>query len=283
MFWVHGEDLPADAGGEPFCPVHLAYIAVFLAATVCYALFYKRLDGEKRKTADRILGSAVFLCGLCEYGITALLGRFSLYTLPIHVCSLMFSLTLLHAWTNGAPPERIAGKLRGFLGGVLFHPGFLGVWAALLFPDWLYYPFWNYLSISSFMGHGLISLYGASVIVNAAEAPDPGGLFRRDLRSSALFLILGGLLMGLFDRATGTNYWFVARPGEGSPFAGIYESRGAGGYLLAFALTAALCTALWYGLRYLLFVRRRRERRTPPQSSKSKTRPAPAGEQEKAP
>ena len=34
MFWVHGEDLPAGAGGEPFCPVHLAYIAVFLTATV---------------------------------------------------------------------------------------------------------------------------------------------------------------------------------------------------------------------------------------------------------
>lgn len=258
MFWVHGEDLPADAGGEPFCPVHLAYIAVFLAATVCYALFYKRLDGEKRKTADRILGSAVFLCGLCEYGITALLGRFSLYTLPIHVCSLMFSLTLLHAWTNGAPPESFAGKLRGFLGGVLFHPGFLGVWAALLFPDWLYYPFWNYLSISSFLGHGLVSVYAASILVRLSEAREPRRLFRRDLGASALFMAAGGILIGLFDRTTGANYWFMALPSEGSPFAGAYAAGGYRGYLLAYVLTAAGITALWYALRYALLVRGRK-------------------------
>jgi uncharacterized membrane protein YwaF len=257
MFWVHGEDLPAGVGGEPFCPAHLAYLAVFLAATVCYAFFYQRLDEGRRRIADRVLGSLVFFFGLCEYGITALLGRFSLYTLPIHVCSLMFSLSLLHAWTNAARPGSFAGKLHGFLGAVIFHPGILGTWAALLFPDWLYYPFWNYLSISSFLVHGLISIYGASLLVRIAEAPEGRALLRRDLRDTALFMLLGAALMYLFDRATDTNYWFMAGPGYGSPFAGVYAQGGFGAYLLAYALTAALITALWYGLRYFLFVRGR--------------------------
>ena len=256
MFWLYEEDLPPGAGGEPFGAAHLAYLVIFLALSACYALFYRRLDGGRRKSADRVLGSLVFFCGLFEYGVTALLGRFSLYTLPIHVCSLMFSLTLLHAWTNAARSGSFAARLHDFLGAALFHPGILGVWAALLFPDWLDVPFWNYLSVSGFLVHGLVSVYGASIIVKDAEAADPKGLFRRDLISSALFMTVGALVMFFFDRTTGANYWFMAWPSAGSPLTGAYVCGGFGGYLLAYTLTALAITALWYGLRYLLFVRK---------------------------
>ncbi len=259
MFWIHGEDLPAGVGSEPFCPAHLAYIAAFLAAAVCYALFYRRLDEGRRRIADRILGSLVFFFCLCEYGVTALLGRFSRYTLPLHVCSLMFLLSPLHAWTDAARPGSFAGRLHRFLGAVLFHPGILGAWAALLFPDWLYYPFWNYLSISSFLAHGLLSVYGASLLVRIAEGPDDRERLPGDLRASVLFMLAGAAGMAFFDRATGTNYWFMAGAGYDSPFAGIYRRGGFGGYLLAYVLTAALVTALWYGLRACLFPRKRED------------------------
>ena len=258
MFWLYLDDLPAGVGGERFGAVHLTYLAVFLALTVCYALVYKALDADRRKRADRILGSFVFLLGLFEYGVTALIGRFSLYTLPIHVCSLMFTLTLIHAWTNAARSGTFAAKLHAFLGAVIFHPGILGVWAALLFPDWLAYPFWNYLSVSGFLVHGFVSVYGASILVNNAEAPDPAALFRRDRKHSLLFMAVGAALMYLFDRATGANYWFMAGPSADSPFAAAFENGGLGGYYPAYLLTAVVVTALWYGLRYLLFVCRRK-------------------------
>ena len=258
MFWVFEADLPPGVGGKPFGAVHLAYLACFLALTVGRFFLYRRLDGERRKKADRILGSLVFFCGLFEYGVTALLGRFSMYTLPIHVCSLMFSLTLLHAWTNTARPGSPAAKLHSFLGAVLFHPGIPGVWAALLFPDWMDAPFWNYLSVSAFLVHGLVSVYGASILVTIAEAPDPAASFRRDLRHSLLFMGLGAALMFFFDRATGTNYWFMAGPSVDSPLLGAWGRGGSGGYFLAYFLTAVFFTGLWYGLRYFLFVRRRK-------------------------
>ena len=254
MFWIYEGDLPPGVGGERFGAIHLTYLAVFLALTVCYGLFYKRLDKDRRKTADRILGSAVFLFGLFESGVTALLGRFSLYTLPIHVCSLMFSLTLIHAWTNAARPGSFAAKLHAFLGAVIFHPGILGVWAALLFPDWLDVPFWNYLSVSGFLVHGFISVYAASILVKNAEAPDRRGLFLHDLRASLLFLCVGAAVMFFFDRATGANYWFMAGPSVDSPFTAAFESGGPGGYYFAYFLTVAVATALWYGLRALLAV-----------------------------
>ena len=251
MFWLYEEELPAGVGSERFCAMHLIYIAVFAALTLCYALFYKKLDARRREKADRALGAAVFACGLCEYGVTALLGHFSRYSLPLHVCSLMFLLVPLHAWTGNE-------KLRGVLGAIIFHPGILGALSALLFPDWLYYPFWNYLSISSFLAHGFILVYGASLLVRIAEARDPTGLFRRDLKCSVLFMGLGALVMYVFDRAMGTNYWFMAGPGVDSPLLGAWVRGGYGGYLAAFALTALVVTALWYALRRLLFARGRK-------------------------
>ncbi|MCR5663371.1 MAG: YwaF family protein [Oscillospiraceae bacterium] len=260
MFWLHEEDLPPGVGSEPFCAAHLAYLVVFLALTVAYALFYKKQDEARRKKADRAVGAAVFLFGLFEYGVTALIGRFSLYTLPIHICSLMLFLIPLHAGTGGARPGSFAARLHRFLGAVVFHPGILGAWAALLFPDWLRaYPFWNYLSVAGFMEHGLISLYGASILVKDAEAPEPKRLLLCDLRDSSLFLLVGAALMYRFDRAVGADYWFLAGPSVGSPFEAVFASGGYRTYLLALALSAALVTALWYALRYFLFVRKRPE------------------------
>ena len=257
MFWLHEEDLPAGVGSELFCTIHLVYIAVFLALSIGYTLFYKKLDERHRIIADHILGSAILFFGLCEYGITALIGHLTLYTLPIHVCSLMFSLTFLHAWTNCVSPGSFCGKLHRFLSAVLFHPGILGSLAALLFPDWLNYPFWNYLSLSGFLLHGLLIVYGASVLVRIAEAPDSRILFLHDLKESLFFLSGGALVMLLFDRATGTNYWFIAGPGKDSPFTGIYAQYGYIGYLFVFLSVSLLITALWYGLRYILFILRK--------------------------
>ncbi len=258
MFWVFEDDLPAGVGGERFGAVHLAYLAVFLALTVCYFFFYKKLNETRRRKADRILGTAVFLCGLFEYGVTALLGRFSLYTLPIHVCSLMFTFCLLHAWTNAARPGSSAERLRGFLGAVLFFPALPGVWAALLFPDWMDVPFWNYLSVGGFLAHGLVSVYASSLLVRIAEAPEPAELLRHDLNASLLFLAVGAAGMFVFDRLTAANYWFMAGPSADSPFLGVYARGGRGAYFLAYALSVAAAAALWYGLRRLLFVRRRK-------------------------
>lgn len=258
MFWVFEDDLPAGVGGERFGAVHLAYLAVFLTLTVAYFFFYRKQNADQRRLADRILGSVVFLCGLFEYGVTALLGRFSLYTLPIHVCSLMFTLCLLHAWTNAARPGSFAEKLHGFLGAVLFHPGLPGVWAALLFPDWMDVPFWNYLSVGGFLAHGFVSVYGASILVSISEAACPAELFRRDLNASLLFMAVGAAVMALFDRAAGTNYWFMAGPSADSPFLSVYARGGTGAYFLAYALAVAVATALWYGLRRTLCFRRRK-------------------------
>ena len=256
MFWLHEEDLPAGVGSELFSAMHLVYIAFFLTASVCYTIFYKKLDTRRRIKADRIVGSLVFFFGLCEYGITALVGHFTIYTLPIHVCSLNFILCMLHAWTNTARPGSFTAKLHSFLGAVIFHPGMPGALAALIFPDWLYYPYWNYLNISGFMAHGLICVYGMSIIINHTEVPDRMRVLLRDLLNSLAYISVGAVVMRIFDKATDTNYWFMVQPSYSSPLTGIYERSGYSGYLLAYILTTAVVTLLWYGLRCLLLVRR---------------------------
>ena len=49
------------------------------------------------------------------------------------------------------------------------------------------------------------------------------------------------------------------RTEQNAPLLGAWEHGGYGGYLAAFALTALVVTALWYGLRHILFVRGRRK------------------------
>ena len=259
MFWLYEDELPPGVGVERFGAAHLAYIVFFLGFTVCFALFFKKRDEAGRRRAERVLGSAVLFFGLCEYGVTALAGRLGLYSLPLHLCSLLFFLVPLHAWIGGARSGSFGARLRAFLGAILFFPGLPGVWAALLFPDWLNYPFWNYLSISGFMGHGLVSAYAASVIVRRSEAAEQKALFRRDLKSSTLFVLVGAAAMYVFDRITGANYWFMNAPSADSPLAPVYERGGFGAYLLVFLLAAAAGAALCFGLRYLFSVRGKKD------------------------
>ena len=257
MFWLYEEELPAGVGSERFCAGHLAYLAVFAALALLCAVLYRRADASRRRRIGRALAVSACFFGLCEYGVTAILGHMSRYALPLHVCSLMFFFAPVHALSDTARPGSFGARLHGFLGAALFHPGIPGTLAALLFPDWLYYPFWNYLSVSSFLAHGFILLYGVTLLVSVAEAAEPKKLFRHDLGCSVLFLILGAAAMFFFDRAAGTNYWFMAWPGYDSPLLDAWERGGRGGYFLAFALTALAVTALWYALRYILFVRKR--------------------------
>ncbi len=261
MFWLHEEELPAGVGMAPFGAAHLAYLALFSALAVGYAFFYQRLGARGRELAGRALGAAILLLWLFETAVTALRGRLSLGGLPLHLCSLMLFAASLHAWTGRARPGSFAARLRSFLGALLFFPGLPGALAALLFPDWLRYPLFNYMSLTGFFEHGLLLTYGASVVAAIAEAPEPRRLFRRDLCASLLFLGLGAPAIAFFDRATGTNYWFLSGPSADSPFLAAWRRGGYGGYLLVFALTAAAVAALCYALRYLLFVRGREETR----------------------
>ena len=58
MFWLPEDELPAGVGSEAFCAAHLAYLAFFLALTVCYAFFYRKLDADRRKSAATRTASA---------------------------------------------------------------------------------------------------------------------------------------------------------------------------------------------------------------------------------
>jgi len=104
-----------------------------------------------------------------------------------------------------------------------------------------------------------VSAYAASVIVRRSEAAEQKALFRRDLKCSSLFVLVGAAAMYVFDRITGANYWFMNAPSADSPLAPIYERGGFGAYLLVFLLAAAAGAALCFGLRYLFSVRGKKD------------------------
>ena len=80
----------------------------------------------------------------------------------------------------------------------------------------------------------------------------------RSFRRGLIVFLCGMLIMYLFDRATGTNYWFMTGPGNDSPLMSFYEKGGYNAYLTAFIAAGCLVTALWYGLRCLILLRHRK-------------------------
>ncbi len=262
-FWKHEELIPDGMGFDLYGPGHICWLAAIAAAAVLCALFlaksYRsgRFAGHGSSVQTRaaahasadllspapsasrrplpreiLLGMFIILAGLTEYGLSACFGFFSVYTLPLHLCSLSYGLCLLHALTRW-----------NWLGEILYFPCLPGAALALLFPDWTAYPLWNYMSIAAFAGHGLVIIYIISELASRRIRPS-----RRRCLIPVLFIAAGAVSMFFFDRHFGVNYWFMAVPSPNSPLAEL----GHAGYYLCYAALAAIFYAAFYLPVFLL-------------------------------
>ena len=271
-FWKHEELIPDGMGFALYGPGHICWLAAIAAAAVLCALFLAKryrlsqtLPGQTDGTEtgispgkpsskthagtaaapvehaslrrpygwELLLTLLILLAGLTEYGLSACFGFFSIYTLPLHLCSLSYGLCLLHALTRW-----------DWLGEILYFPCLPGAALALLFPDWTAYPLWNYMSIAAFLGHGLVILYIVSELADRRIRPS-----RRRCLIPILFIAAGAISMYFFDRHFGVNYWFMAVPSPNSPLAGL----GAAGYYLCYAALAAAFYVAFYLPVFLRF------------------------------
>ncbi len=262
-FWKHEELIPAGMGFDLYGPGHICWLAAITAAAVLCALLLAKRSGrtgknfaphsrtasdaaENASSSGTPSGAAeaaqtqkgrplawelaltllILLAGLAEYGLTACFGYFSVYTLPIHLCSLSYGLCLLHALTRW-----------DWLGEILYFPCLPGAALALLFPDWNAYPLWNYMSIAAFLGHGLVLIYIVSELASGRIRPS-----RRRCIIPVIFIAACAAFMYFFDRHFRVNYWFMALPSPNSPLAGL----GSAGYYLCYAALAAAFFLAFY-------------------------------------
>lgn len=216
-FFDIAADPAENMGFAHFSAPHLLGILLLSAGAVLLCMLYKR-SGQKRRRALRL--GAAWSGAALEIGRAALLlaqGEYGIGRLPLHLCGMAVYIMLFHALC----PRRLAGQF-------LYAFCMPGAVAAVLFPDWSYYPFWSFMSLCSFILHGLIISYVLMQTAGGDIRPE-----KRLLPACLGMMLLIALPVYAFDRLTGTNYMFLNWPAEQSPLEW-FAFLGRPGYILGY-------------------------------------------------
>ena len=196
---------------------HFIWLAIFAAMTAALSLIYRRANTRGRKRLRLAVAFAALFIELLRAFLLMRAGEYTVFRLPLHLCGLAVYVGVLHAATG----NRLTGQ---FLCAFCM-PGAL---CALLFPDWTYYPFVHFMTLSSFILHILLVDYTLMQIIGGELRPDVA----RAPACLGIMLALAAPVYAL-NKLWGTNYMFLNWPSERSPLEW-FSFLGRPGYLLGY-------------------------------------------------
>ena len=196
---------------------HFLWLAIFAAMTAAFALIYRRASAGGRKAMRMTVAFTALLIELLRAVLLMRAGEYTVFRLPLHLCGLAVYIGVFHALTEN--------KLTGQFLCAFCMPGAL---CALLFPDWTYYPFVHFMTLSSFILHILLVDYTLMQILGGELRPD----IRRAPACLGIMLLLAAPVYAL-NKLWGTNYMFLNWPSEGSPLEW-FAFLGRPGYLVGY-------------------------------------------------
>lgn len=241
MFFTYETELPQGVGFSLYAPPHLAALAVIILLCIVCSIAYRKAGQSKQQRISRLLGIAILLLEIVRTVVYSFMGGMSIYELPLHLCGMAVFLCAIHSLWK---PD--------WLGQVLYSLCLPGAWAALLFPDWVMYPFFSFVSLHSFAAHGLTVLYIILQTASGAIRPRLSAVWK-----PVLFLCAVVPPVMWFDYRFHANYMFLQLPSAGSPL--VFLSNLAGGshagYLFLFAVSI-FCIMVLMDLPFA--IRRRR-------------------------
>ena len=224
---------PEAEGFGLFSPAHAGYLGAAALCALLLAILYRRACGEERRILRLSVASAGLALELLRAALLMISGHYTIGRLPLHLCGMAVYIGFFHALRGG----RLTGQF-------LYAFCMPGAAAALLFPDWSYYPSLHFMTLCSFALHILLFCY---TLMQTA-----GGDIRPDVKSlpQCLGIMLAiAIPVYVFDLLTNTNYLFLNWPSPGSPLAW-FSVLGRPGYLLGYL---PLIAAVWL-LLYLPFI-----------------------------
>lgn len=230
---------PEAEGFGLFSAVHGIYLAAAALSALLLCLFYRRSGAENRRRLRLVLASSALALELLRAVLLMISGNYTIGRLPLHLCAIAVYLSFFHALRGG----RLTGQF-------LYAFCMPGALAALLFPDWSYYPGLHFMTVCSFALHILVF---CTILMQVA-----GRDIRPDIKSlpQCLGIMLAiGIPVYVFDILTNTNYLFLNWPSPGSPLE-LFAFLGRPGYLLGYI---PLIAGVWIIL-YLPFVLKNKKR-----------------------
>lgn len=221
--------LPHGQGFALWSVPHLAWLAIAAAVTAALCLLYRRLSPRGRRVLEAVIAALLGAGLAARQLVIALQGQASVYFLPLHLCGLAIFIEIWYAVKGGDAA-----------GDILYAACMPGALMALLFPDWVDYPPFCFLSQNSFVTHVLLVAYPVMLTVNGKIRPNA-----KNLPKVFLFLLILAFPMYVFDRAFSANYMFLNWPSPGSPLEW-FAFLGRPGYLLGYLPIAAALWAVLY-------------------------------------
>lgn len=240
-FFCFDKDIPDGVGIANFGLEHIIWLLIAVICCTMLALRYKRARVQNRRKMRVFVGLALLVLEAGKVLALWLTGFYGLYYLPLHLCGIAIYLTLWHSLRGG-----------DILGQMLYCVCMPGAAFALVFPDWLFYPALNYLSITSFLLHILLVAYPVMLLAGGELRPEP-----KRLPICFLILLVLAAAVYAFDLAFSTNYMFLLNPAPDSPLEWFYRLWGGGWYVLGYI---PLLAGVWLLLYLPLALFRRKKK-----------------------
>ena len=241
-FFVTAES--PETGFGLFSAAHFIWLIIGAAAAVLICLIYRRSPAEKRRRIRITLASSALAIELLKTLLLILAGDYGIGRLPLHLCGLSIYFCFIHSFMKSSPSSVFSQFLYFFcMPGAVF---------ALIFPDWVGYPLFSFMTFSGFLLHFLITIYVVMQVISADIFPD-----LRRLPACILIMLLLAVPVYFFDKSAGTNYMFLNWPSPGSPLEW-FSSLGRPGYLLGYIPLMLITWAVLY-LPFILHSKSRKK------------------------
>ncbi|MCL1935008.1 MAG: TIGR02206 family membrane protein [Defluviitaleaceae bacterium] len=231
FFAYLGDRRSTSIGFGSFGFIH--FLVVFLLAYIIFlmAVIYKNMsDSQRTKMIKNTMNFIVFLEILRHLTFIFIHNwYFNVAYLPLHLCSLMIFVALIHT----IKPNKTTGEILYSLG----MPGFV---AAILFPDWTFYPIINFYPLQAFLIHGVQLAYVVMLLVTREIKPNIKNLWK-----TVVFILLVAPPIYIFNLRFGTNFLFINQGSENSPLEIFVDIFGNPGFLIPFV---GLLLLVWFFL-----------------------------------
>ena len=241
-FFAYETDIPAGTGFGMFRTGHFIWLALITIGTILLLFFYRKCDCRRKRQLEYSIAFSLAVWMVVRALYIAVVGADFLYELPLHLCSMAGILCMLHCIMKWQ-----------WLGQVLYTLCLPGAVAALLFPDWSFYPAIHFITIEAFLFHMGIVVYVGFQLCSRSIVPSLCRIWQ-----VLLFLVIVVVPIYFFDKAFQVNYLFVNWPSAGSPLEWMADFMGNPGYLLGYGILVILCVGLM-DLGYALILRLHRK------------------------
>ena len=232
---------------EHFCTEHLFMLAAIILVLVTVGVNIRKASDRSVTILLRILACILLVCEAVQEYVLVLEGGHLIDFLPLQLCNLGIFVNLLASFAKG--------KVQGFfseISVVLIMPGAAG---AILFPDWNYRPFWNWLGLMCFFTHMVLVLFPI-ICLRTGRAT----VSFRHFWYPYLFLVPLVPPLLWFDNKYHENYLFLRFPVEGSPLELTYNIAGKKHYVLGLVVMFTVILLIEYLLYSLPGFFRQKER-----------------------